>query len=78
MEKRNPNTQIQFGVPCDSDIRLVVFNLLGLEIAVLAEGEYTAGTYSITFDGMNLASGVYLYQLVAGTKRLTRKLLLIK
>ncbi len=74
----NPTTQIRFSLPQDSDIRLVVFNLLGLEIEVLAEGEYTAGTYSVTFDGMNLASGVYLYQLVTGTKRLTRKLLFIK
>ena len=41
MEKRDPNTQIQFGVPRDSDIRLVVFDLLGQEIKVLAEGEYT-------------------------------------
>jgi len=74
----NPTTLIQFSLPQDSDVRLIVFNLLGLEIAVLAEGEYAAGTYSVTFDGMSLASGVYLYQLVAGTKRLTRKLLFIK
>ena len=74
----NPTTLIQFGLPRDSDIRLVVFNLLGREIAVLAEGEYTAGTYSVTFNATNLTSGIYLYQLVAGTQRLTGKMILMK
>ena len=74
----NPTTLIQFGLPRDSDIRLIVFNLLGREIAVLAEGEYTAGTYSVTFNATNLTSGIYLYQLVAGTQRLTGKMILMK
>ena len=74
----NPTTRIQFSLPQDSDIRLVVFDLLGREIKVLAEGRYTADLHSVTFDGANLASGVYLYQLQAGTQRLTGKMLLLK
>jgi len=52
--------------------------LLGREIKVLAEGRYTADLHSVTFDGANLASGVYLYQLQAGTQRLTGKMVLLK
>ncbi|MCH8874350.1 T9SS type A sorting domain-containing protein [candidate division KSB1 bacterium] len=74
----NPTTQIQFSLPQDSDIRLAVFDLLGREVQVLAEGRYTAGTYSVAFDGTNLASGVYLYQLQAGTQRLTGEMILMK
>ncbi|MCH8034030.1 MAG: T9SS type A sorting domain-containing protein [Bacteroidetes bacterium] len=65
-------------MPRHSDIRLVIFDLLGREIAVFAEGKYTAGMYSVMLNATNLVSGVYPYQFEAGTKRLTRKLLLIK
>lgn len=74
----NPTTQIQFSLPQDSDIRLAVFDLLGREVQVLAVGRYTAGTYSVAFDGTNLGSGVYLYQLQAGTQRLTGEMILMK
>ena len=74
----NPTTQIQFSLPQGNDIRLVVFDLLGREVHVLAEGRYTAGTYSVTFDGTNRASGVYLYQLQAGTQQLTGEMTLTK
>jgi len=74
----NPTTQIQFSLPQDSDIRLVVFDLLGREVQVLAEGRYTASTYSVTFDGTNRASGIYLYQLQAGTQQLTGEMTLTK
>ena len=74
----NPTTTIRFSLPQDSDIRLVVFDLLGRQVQVLAEGGYTTGTYSVMLDGTNLASGVYLYQLEAGMQRLTGRMILMK
>ena len=74
----NPTTQIQFSLPRDSDTRLVVFDLMGRQVQVLVQGTYTAGTHAVTFDGTNLASGVYLYELQAGTQRLTGEMILIK
>ena len=74
----NPTTQIQFSLLRDSDTRLVVFDLMGRQVQVLIQGTFTAGTHSVTFDGTNLASGVYLYELQAGTQRLTGKMILMK
>ena len=74
----NPSTQIQFGLPQDGNIRLVVFNLLGHHVQVLAEGRYKAGLHSIIFEGANLTSGVYLYRLETATERLTGKMQLLR
>ncbi len=62
----------------DSNVRLAVYDLLGREVAVLANGRYPAGRYSFTFDGTNLASGVYVYRLTAGSSSAVRRMLLIR
>ncbi len=48
-------------------IRLVVYDLLGREVAVLVDGMMHAGSHEVVFDGSNLASGVYVYRIDAGT-----------
>ncbi len=62
----------------DSRVRLAVYDVLGREVAVLANGRYPAGRYSFTFDGANLASGVYFYRLTAGSFSAVRKMLLTR
>ena len=62
----------------DSKVRLVVYDLLGREVAVLAEGRYPAGRYSFTFDGSGLASGIYFYRLTAGAFTDVRKMALVR
>ena len=62
----------------DSRVRLVVYDVLGREVAVLADGRYPAGKSSFTFDGTRLASGVYFYRLTAGSFVSTRKMILTK
>ena len=74
----NPSTQIQFGLPQDGNIRLVVFNLLGHQVQVLAEGRYKAGLHTVIFEGANLTSGVYLYRVETATQRLTGKMQLLR
>jgi hypothetical protein len=59
----NPCTAIQFAMPYACEVRLAVYNLLGQEVQVLTEGMYGAGLHQLTFDGSDLASGVYLYRL---------------
>ncbi|MCL5030254.1 MAG: T9SS type A sorting domain-containing protein [Bacteroidetes bacterium] len=61
----NPTTQIQFGLPVDSRVSLKVYDILGREVAELADGVYSAGVYTFTFDASRLSSGVYIYQLNA-------------
>jgi hypothetical protein len=74
----NPRTVIRGQWSVASDVRLVVYDLLGRQVAVLANGRYPAGTYSFTFDATNLASGVYFYRLTAGRYVATKAMVLEK
>jgi hypothetical protein len=59
-------------------VRLSVYDLLGREVAVLVNGVQTPGEHRVTFDARSLASGVYLYRLVAGGQSRSRKLVLLR
>ena len=74
----NPTTVVRYQLPVVSDVKLVVYELLGREVIVLVNERRDAGSYEVKFDGAGLASGVYLYRLQAGDFVLTRKLLLLR
>lgn len=74
----NPETRIQFELPQESAVQLVVFDLLGREVATLVNEFMKAGRYDVTFAATNLASGVYFYRLQAGTFNDVKRLLLLK
>jgi hypothetical protein len=74
----NPTTEISFGLPEDSQITLAVFNSLGQQIAVLAEGQREAGQHRVIWDGAGFPNGVYFYRLSAKGFAETRKMLLLK
>jgi hypothetical protein len=74
----NPTTTIQFSLPQNSYITLEVFNTLGEGVGVLASEELSAGSYNYSWDAYNLTSGVYFYQLNAGSFVETKKMLLMK
>ena len=57
---------------------LKVYDILGKEVATLLNEEKLAGTYEVEFNGSKLSSGVYFYQLKAGSYTATKKLLLMK
>ncbi len=61
----NPKTVISYQLPTGGKISLKVYNILGCEVATLADGWKEAGYHTIDFDGSRLASGVYFYRLVA-------------
>ena len=52
-------------MPGVSDVKLVVYDLLGREVAVLMNEKKAAGNYEVKFDASGLASGVYVYRLMA-------------
>lgn len=74
----NPTTLIRYSLGESGRINLRIFDILGNEIAVLVDREETAGVHEVSFDGSNLASGVYFYNLRAGEFNETRKLMLLK
>lgn len=74
----NPATNIRFRVHDFGFVSLKVYDILGREIATLVNEEKPAGGYEITFDGSNLVSGIYLYQLEVGNFSETKVMLLIK
>jgi hypothetical protein len=74
----NPTTTISYSLPVAGNITLKVYDILGNEVAQLANGFHNAGSYTLKFDGTNLASGIYLYRLTGGNFTSTKKLMLIK
>ncbi|GMU86319.1 MAG: hypothetical protein AMXMBFR48_15610 [Ignavibacteriales bacterium] len=61
----NPSTKINFGLETDAQVKLTIFNILGQQVAVLANGFMTAGNHSVAFDAKNLTSGIYMAKLEA-------------
>ena len=62
----NPTTTIAFALPEAVDVRIVVYDVTGREVARLVDGRLGAGTHQVSFDATGLASGVYLYRIQAG------------
>ena len=75
----NPSTTITYQLPNSSRVTLKVFDILGNEIATLVDEEKESGIYEVEFSGLSArASGVYIYQLKAGTFIQARKMLFLK
>jgi hypothetical protein len=74
----NPSTMINFSLPKAGNVKLVVSDVLGREVAVLYNGYKTAGVHAVDFDASKLSSGIYFYSITAGNFKDTKKMLLIK
>lgn len=74
----NPNTIIKFQIKELKFVSLIVYDLLGKEVAKLVNEKLNAGEYEVTFDESNLTSGIYFYKLEAGDFKEIKKMLLIK
>ncbi len=74
----NPTTHISFQIAERADVLLKVFDPLGREVATLVNEKMMPGYYTRVFDGSELASGVYLYKLEAGSLVQTKKFLLLR
>lgn len=74
----NPQTTISFDVPRAGHVTLRVTDINGREVAILEEGTVTAGQHEVTFDGADLASGIYFTTLSATNFSQTQKMILLK
>ncbi len=74
----NPGTVISYKLPFGGEVELKVYDLLGREVAKLVDEYKQAGTYTETFHGTSLPSGIYFYTLKAGDYIETKKMVLMK
>jgi hypothetical protein len=79
----NPATDIQYTLPTDCEVKLVIYNILGQKVRTLVNEHQTAGFKTIRWDGKTdkgskVSTGIYLYKLQAGEFTETKKMLLLK
>jgi hypothetical protein len=85
----NPSTKIKFTIPSSANpllegdgrgglVTLKVYDILGNEVATLVEEEKEPGTYEVEFASINLASGIYIYQLKSTDFISTKKMMLLR
>ncbi len=81
----NPTTTIEYAVAQargqgagTGRVRLVVYDLLGREVATLVDEVQPAGNYAVTFDAGGLASGTYVYRLSAAGRSMTKRMVVVR
>ncbi len=74
----NPGSTIKFDISKNSNVKLVIYDLLGREVAVLVNNELKAGTYKADWNASQFASGTYFYKLTTGEFSETKKMILVK
>ena len=74
----NPSTTIQYQVSSPTNVSIKVYDLLGNEVATIVNEWKEAGNYEVEFDASKLSSGIYFYQLRAGTFIQTMKMQVLK
>ncbi len=74
----NPVTSIGYALPVSGWVKIAVYNLLGQQVAVLADGYQEAGYRTVSFDAGALPSGVYTYRIATGSFNDVKRMMLIK
>jgi len=74
----NPSTIIEYGLPKNSRVKIIVFDMLGREVQTLVDEERSSGNYKIEFNANRLSGGVYFYQLQTSEFTQTKKFILMK
>lgn len=74
----NPSTVIRFRLDRERDVHVTVHDMLGREVAVLADGRYATGDHAVAWNASALPSGIYLYTIRAGAYHETKKMILAR
>lgn len=74
----NPTTVISFRLAESGFTTLKIYDMLGREVSTLLNENMTSGTHDVSFNGSNLSSGIYIYQLSSKGNTITRRMTLIK
>jgi hypothetical protein len=74
----NPITKIQFDLPKSTQVKLIIYDILGREIETLVNENKKPGTYEVDWNGSRYSSGVYFYRLITDDYVETKKMVLVK
>ncbi|MBS1494288.1 MAG: T9SS type A sorting domain-containing protein [Bacteroidetes bacterium] len=74
----NPETKIQFSIPKNGLVKIVVYDMLGREVKELVNEFKQQGSYNVSFNGASLSSGIYFYKLITDDFVETKKMILVK
>jgi hypothetical protein len=74
----NPVTKVDFSIPKKGFVTIKIFDILGKEVDELVNKEFSAGTYSVSYDASKLSSGTYFYKLTSGSFSETKKMTFVK
>ncbi|MGA7303564.1 MAG: T9SS type A sorting domain-containing protein, partial [Rhodothermales bacterium] len=74
----NPATVIEFGMPRVDHVSVVVYSIIGVEVARLIDNEVDEGWHRITFDASELSSGTYIVVVRSSAAEISRPILLLK
>jgi len=74
----NPTTTIRYSLAKQGDVSIVVYNILGQQVAKLVNAKQIPGEHNVQWNAGNLPSGMYFYTIKAGNYSQTRKMILMK
>jgi len=74
----NPSTNIVFELNNADQVTLTVYNMLGQNVATVADGHFSSGQHEVSFNADGLTSGTYFYRLQTSTRSITRSMTLVK
>ena len=74
----NPSTTISYSIPSSGFVKLKIFNSIGEEVKTLVNEIESAGVHEVTFNAINIPSGIYFYKIETGEFTSIKKMVLLK
>jgi len=74
----NPQTRIDYWLPSTEKVTLKIYDILGRQVETLVNKMQDAGQYEINWNAAHYSSGVYFYNITAGSNHSVKKMLMIK
>jgi hypothetical protein len=74
----NSATTINYQLPVDCEVKMVIYNLLGQTVETLIDGPIEAGYHTVRWNAFSYSSGIYFYKLTAGNEVFTKRMTLLK
>ena len=74
----NPTTQIEYSLPKSEHVKIFIYNTIGQKVNTLKNGVMPAGHHEVTFNALNLSSGIYYYRMEVGEFQDVKKMIYLK